>query len=367
MPGLCSTAPPLPPAAPALPSDRPAFTDDQLLAYLQRIRYAGAEVCAANPPAAAALITALRSRAASAPLQTLHELQTAQLRSIPFDNLGVHYSRRHGVSLESDDIFDKLVVRRRGGYCMEVTELFARALRTLGYELYSGGARVNQHFGAKEREKWEAGWWTGWDHMMLFVVISETKYLVSAMSLRLMRLTAVGVLVQVDLGFGPRGPTRPMLLEPEVVVRSASFLSHRLVRAPLKASTAPRHAPEPWILQYRDDAASDTWTTTYTFHEIEFIPNDYKVMNWATSTAPGDKFAEMVIIGQWIWDEADQQFVGWHFLTGRKLVRMLNGTATRLATVTTEDARVQAIKEYFNVDLTDEEVRAMKGWKSELR
>lgn len=45
---------------------------------------------------------------------------------------------------------------------MESTGLMSCVLRTLGYELYTGGARMNEYFGGKDRERWEAGFWDGW-------------------------------------------------------------------------------------------------------------------------------------------------------------------------------------------------------------
>lgn len=65
---------------------------------------------------------------------------TAQLATIPFENLDIH--RGIGVELDPAVLEDKLVRRRRGGICYELNGLLARALRTLGFRAYLTGAAV---------------------------------------------------------------------------------------------------------------------------------------------------------------------------------------------------------------------------------
>ncbi len=62
----------------------------------------------------------------------LTQIQRAQRLSIPFENLDIALGR--GISLDPDVIFDKLVTRRRGGYCFEQNGLLCRALIALGFE-----------------------------------------------------------------------------------------------------------------------------------------------------------------------------------------------------------------------------------------
>lgn len=76
---------------------------------------------------------------------TLEYLQTLMVRHatrIPFENISLHYSPTRRLSLEVPDLFDKIVTRSRGGYCMELNAFFAALLRTLGYDLYTIGGRV---------------------------------------------------------------------------------------------------------------------------------------------------------------------------------------------------------------------------------
>lgn len=73
-------------------------------------------------------------------LQTLHALVRAHAQTIPFENIDVLLDRP--VSLEPATVFNKLVVRQRGGYCFEQNGLFLQVLRQLGFAARALGARV---------------------------------------------------------------------------------------------------------------------------------------------------------------------------------------------------------------------------------
>lgn len=74
--------------------------------------------------------------------QTLHNLHRAHLLAIPFENIEVQLG--NVPSLEPDAIFDKLVVRQRGGWCFEHNLLFAWALKQIGLRAELIGATVNR-------------------------------------------------------------------------------------------------------------------------------------------------------------------------------------------------------------------------------
>ncbi len=65
--------------------------------------------------------------------ETLFGLHRAHLLAIPYENLDIHFGRP--LTLDLDDIFDKLVTRRRGGWCYEMNGLFAWALREIGFDV----------------------------------------------------------------------------------------------------------------------------------------------------------------------------------------------------------------------------------------
>lgn len=73
-------------------------------------------------------------------LATLQRLQRAHMETVPFENLDVFY--RVPLSLQPDDLHDKIVARRRGGYCFELNGHYAALLRALGFDLSPHLARV---------------------------------------------------------------------------------------------------------------------------------------------------------------------------------------------------------------------------------
>jgi N-hydroxyarylamine O-acetyltransferase len=70
----------------------------------------------------------------------LHDLQQAHLRSVPFESLSIHLGEH--ISLGEEALFDKIVARRRGGFCYELNGLFAELLIGLGYEVTRLAASV---------------------------------------------------------------------------------------------------------------------------------------------------------------------------------------------------------------------------------
>src|SRR6266436_9958960 len=96
-------------------------------AYLQRLSYTGAIAPSA---------------------ETLRLLQLAHLRAVPFENLSIHSGEP--VVLDDRALFEKIVGRRRGGFCYELNGLFAALLRALGFQvttLSAGVAHAGGGFG----------------------------------------------------------------------------------------------------------------------------------------------------------------------------------------------------------------------------
>ncbi|MEC7762313.1 MAG: arylamine N-acetyltransferase [Pseudomonadota bacterium] len=83
----------------------------------------------------------------------LFALHRAHMTHIPFENTEPLLGKVP--SLDLTDLFDKLVTRRRGGYCFEHNGLYSQALRALGFQITpllgrvrngaaQGGARTHQ-------------------------------------------------------------------------------------------------------------------------------------------------------------------------------------------------------------------------------
>jgi N-hydroxyarylamine O-acetyltransferase len=91
-------------------------------------------------------------------LATLRALHVAHLRAVPFENLSVR--RGEPVVLDEGALFEKLVARRRGGFCYELNGLFAALLAALGFEVARLAGTVR-----------EGG--IAFDHMALRVALEE--------------------------------------------------------------------------------------------------------------------------------------------------------------------------------------------------
>jgi N-hydroxyarylamine O-acetyltransferase len=98
-------------------------------------------------------------RPGRADARALAELQRLQLRTVPFENLSVHLGE--SIVLAPGPLVDKVVRRRRGGFCYELNGAFAALLSALGYRVTLVEARVFAEGGG-------AG--LPYDHMALFVV-----------------------------------------------------------------------------------------------------------------------------------------------------------------------------------------------------
>ena len=77
------------------------------------------------------------AKADTAALRTLHR---AHLLAVPFENLSIHL--REPISLADGELIDKIVTRRRGGFCYELNGAFALLLGALGFDVGLLSARV---------------------------------------------------------------------------------------------------------------------------------------------------------------------------------------------------------------------------------
>jgi len=77
--------------------------------------------------------------------ETLDKLIICHQRAVPFENLDI-YDAEADISLEIPALYDKIVQRRRGGYCFELNAAFMSLLASLGYDCYALAVRVVWNF-----------------------------------------------------------------------------------------------------------------------------------------------------------------------------------------------------------------------------
>lgn len=97
--------------------------------------------------------------------ETLRRLHLAHLVSVPFENLSIH--RGEPIRLDDEALFEKIVTRRRGGFCYELNGLFAALLRALGFDVAMLSAGVGRAAGEFSPD---------YDHMALLVTL-ENRWL----------------------------------------------------------------------------------------------------------------------------------------------------------------------------------------------
>jgi len=98
--------------------------------------------------------------------ETLRGLHLAHLQHVPFENLSIH--EQEPIVLDDHALFEKIVTRRRGGFCYELNGLFGRLLRELGFEVAMLSAEVAGDQGDFSRD---------FDHMALKVELHEELWL----------------------------------------------------------------------------------------------------------------------------------------------------------------------------------------------
>jgi N-hydroxyarylamine O-acetyltransferase len=184
--------------------------------YLERIRYSGSLTTSAD---------------------TLRRLQRAHLTTVPFENLSIHAGEP--IVLEDEALFEKVVARRRGGFCYELNGLFAWLLRSLGFRVTMLAAEV-----VNARGQWGAPF----DHMALLVTLEE-RWL-------------------VDVGFGDSF-LEPLKLEPHTEQAQGSQ-SYRLDVVDGRMIVMRQDRDAPWRAQYRFDLTPyeyEDYTAMCRFHQ----------------------------------------------------------------------------------------------------
>jgi N-hydroxyarylamine O-acetyltransferase len=98
-------------------------------------------------------------------LEVLSKLQSTHLLNVPFENLDIHNNKK----IDLTNSFDKIVNRKRGGFCYELNGLFYELLDEIGFTVKMVSARV---YDGKEDYSPE------FDHMTLIVKLKNDNYLV---------------------------------------------------------------------------------------------------------------------------------------------------------------------------------------------
>ena len=248
---------------------------ETVLAYLDRVGVAG--------PAA---IDAAGLRA----LHLAHQL------AVPFENLSIHLAEP--ISLDEGDLVDKIVRRRRGGFCYELNGVFALLLEALGARVSRVAAGV---YG-------EAGLSPPFDHLALVVRPADGSGPWLA-----------------DVGFGSHSDY-PLLLDARDDQDDPAG-RFRLADADAGDIDVLKDGQPQYRLETRERSLADCVPTC-----------------WWQQTSPRSHFTRSTICSRRTPD-------GRVSISGRTLIQTRDGTRTEQQ-IDTDDALLAAYRDHFGILLT---------------
>lgn len=254
-----------------------------LNAYLGRIHYTGGRDVSA---------------------ETLRGLHIAHAMNVPFENLDVFLKKP--ISLERDDLFNKIVLNHRGGYCFELNGLFSAVLKEMGFQVTNHLARVYNN-GFENAGK---------THMVVLVEVDNQKWI-------------------CDVGFGGNGLVAPIRFE-EGLEQEHFYRTHR-VMADSKYG---------YRLEFKTDGE---FLPIYAFTLEECCPADYLIANHYTSTYPASFFTQLMMCSL----STDVGRIT--YLDGLlKIVNSVDQDAEIEKKIVNDDEIREVLKQYFGIELLNE-------------
>lgn len=278
-------------------------------------------------------------------LRLLAALQRYHLANVPFENLELHYSPTKVINTDAELLFDKIVTQNtgRGGYCMENNLFFGTLLRSLGFLVMSTGGRVNTgsapsgDVGSQER-------YLGFSHMVNIVNIQGKRYM-------------------VDVGFGAGQATHPL----ELVDRSPSMniKPNQLVRLRWDAIPEAENKDLKLWISERQDKPDGPWIPSYCFPDnVEFLPQDYAIMNHYTSTHSRSFFTYKIVVAKYLLDETGDEVIGTLVLFGNSAHSRIRGEKEELGTIAKEEERIEVLRKHFGIELNQAQRAGIVGMVS---
>ena len=188
---------------------------------------------------------------ASADLPTLREVHRLHTAAIPFENLSPFLGEP--VKLDIASLEEKLVARRRGGWCFEQNLFLTHVLREIGYEVKTLAARVRWNVPPNVT--------TARSHMVLLVTVEGERFI-------------------ADVGFGGLTLTAPLHLQ-EGLEQATPHEPHRLMLEGDKYTLEAKIGGE--------------WQVLYVFDLHEQLQADYEVSNWYLANFPQSQFVTGIL------------------------------------------------------------------------
>lgn len=281
-------------------------------------------------------------------LAFLTVLHRHQIAAIPYENLSLHYSQQKTIDLDAQTLYTKFVAneRNRGGYCMEGSLFFLNILRSLGFQAYPTVVRIRLREDGVPK-----GDYVTITHIVIIIDLGtqdgpSEKYV-------------------CDAAFGGDGPLFPMPLKEGVVTQNLGTQEIRFAYERIPKATSHKF----WIYQYRN-GPDKPWNSFYAFNDTECLEMDFKAINYYTSQFPTFQQTTVIIVKFILGpDEAtgDNKVTGKLLLVNGSIKRNMGGKTEVVEVCKTESERIQAMKKWFGISLTEDEVIGIKDTVTELK
>lgn len=177
-------------------------------------------------------------------VDTLKALHHAQLYTIPFENFDIQLGR--DINLNTETIFEKLVHKRRGGYCFELNGIFLMALKSMRFDVRALLGRVHI-----------TGMPTGRGHQIELITIKGRQWI-------------------ADVGFGADTPRTPIPL--------------KLIQPTTHDGLTVRLVSDDHFGIMLQSLKNDQWINLYSFDLGHVCPADIDYGNHFNSTHPSSLF-----------------------------------------------------------------------------
>ena len=187
-------------------------------------------------------------------LEGLTTLQEHHMEYIPFENLDIVVGRN--ISLNYNHIFNKIITKKRGGYCFELNTLYAQLLRSLGFSTKSVLGRVWLSNPKKLPPR---------NHLAQIVEFNGCTYITD--------VGFGGLISSIPLDINVSSPVN----DKDGMVRVSQFRDHQ------------------FIIQRHD---GKEWTNLYSFENIEVSEEDIDISNYYMSTHPNSHFYHHKFVGR---------------------------------------------------------------------
>ena len=232
----------------------------------------------------------------------LMRIQKAHLQAVPYENLDILLKRP--ILLTHEALYEKIVVRNRGGYCFEVNELLGWLLRELGYEVTDlFGRFLRGESGVPMRR-----------HHVLMVKCADDDMPWLA-----------------DVGVGTGSPNLPMRMKEGEVLQDG-VIRYRLTKQDFFG----------WVLE---DKKQEQWGPVYSFTEEPNAPIDYVTASFWCEHAEESIFNKAAMVSL-------------RTETGRRTIdgdeaRVFDGGEVTVYPLTGWSEKKKVLKEWFGITLPE--------------